>query len=108
MARIRNSVEPEIEDFNEGNDPTVLENYMEPWKEKLQKFLDAEDRVMGNLSADQNDSDKDIQEHERAFHIAKTTVLGLRREYDIAQVQPPSAGSGPGSSRRAGSRFAED
>lgn len=87
LSRARKVAESALKVYVEGDDPTLLENFLGHWDERLQKYLHAEDLVMCNLASDPKDADQAVDEHVTAFFTAKTTITGFRRDVDAAVLR---------------------
>ena len=70
-------------------DPTTLELCISNWENALQLYADPEIKVMEDLMADANDTDKELDEHETVFLHYQSTVIGHRREHDAANGASP-------------------
>jgi hypothetical protein len=78
LTRARNVAESAFQDYVEGDDPGLLEEFLGHWDNRLQKFLSAEDQVNCHLASDIKDSDPAVDEHVQAFFKAKSKVVGFR------------------------------
>ena len=91
LTRVRNAAVLAIDNHTEGEDPSILEAHIRVWQERLQKFQDAEDKVMCHTDSIDGDTDKDIGEHEDKFLQSQVQVTGYRRDFDADNaVQPPA------------------
>ncbi|XP_059078527.1 uncharacterized protein LOC131876991 [Tigriopus californicus] len=99
LTRARNVAESAFQDYVEGDDPGLLEEFLGHWDNRLQKFLSAEDQVNCHLASDIKDSDPAVDEHVQAFFKAKSKVVGFRRDVEavIIRTEPirPVRESGP-------------
>lgn len=85
LNRVRRAAEQVITEVEDGDDPTKAEVMLESWKKKLQRYEEAEDKVVCHPASDVNDEDKDFTDQLMRFSDAETIVKGRRRTWDRAQ-----------------------
>ena len=84
LGRIKNSTLLEINQFQKGQNPIHLETLMKMWRTALEKYVNAEDRVMGHINAEDGDFDKDVAENQVEFSKTEVKVIALREEFDAS------------------------
>lgn len=87
LTRARKSAKAALDDHTPGEDPILLESFLEHWDDRLQKYLHAEDQVICHPDADAKDADPAVDEHTNAFFKAKSLIIGFRRDVDASNLQ---------------------
>jgi hypothetical protein len=86
LTQARIVAESAFQDYVEGVDPGLLEEFLGHWDNPLQK----KDQVNCRLALDIKDSDSAVDEHEQAFFKAKSKVVGFRRDVEDVVIRTES------------------
>ncbi len=94
LTKARNVISTEISEYQAEVNPIFLERRIDTWKERLAKYLAANDAVVCHPKAVTLDDNPDAEAHQAAFNKAWAQVVTFRRTYKAQEPSPADGESG--------------
>ena len=85
LTTSHNALDSAINNYNETDDPRLVEEYMDQYKARYDKYISNEDIVNTHSDWDAARADKEFSQINDNFAKFNFIVKGYRREFDKAQ-----------------------